>query len=199
LAAGRGRFRHNKAKQTTGKCPSLDVRRLQRNGLLRPAYAFPYHWRRNEQRAASVDVRVEADYVALSYCYRTCDGESKSAFQSILIERAPCYYGRQRVWFRCPQDGCGRGAAILYGNVQLCMPPLPPLAYPSQRKPAYLRALGKAQAIRRWLGGTANMSDLYPEKPKGMHRQTYERLRRQHDIADANSWPSWLRRRIKPA
>jgi hypothetical protein len=28
------------------------------------------------------------------------------------------------------------------------------------------------------------MSDAFPDKPKGMHWQTYERLRRAHDVAE---------------
>jgi hypothetical protein len=37
------------------------------------------------------------------------------------------------------------------------------------------------------LGGTANMLDDFPEKPKGMHWRTYERLCRVHDVAQARS------------
>jgi hypothetical protein len=34
----------------------------------------------------------------------------------------------------------------------------------------------KAQDIRRRLGGRRGFSELFPERPKGMHHETYERL-----------------------
>ncbi|MGA8696338.1 MAG: hypothetical protein WB689_21350, partial [Xanthobacteraceae bacterium] len=56
-----------------------------------------------------------------------------------------------------------------------------------QQESAHERGLGKAQRIRMRLGGTANMLDDFPEKPKGMHWRTYERLCRVHDGARARS------------
>jgi len=38
------------------------------------------------------------------------------------------------------------------------------------------RALHKAQSIQERLGGSANMMKPFPEKPKGMHWETYEHL-----------------------
>jgi hypothetical protein len=38
------------------------------------------------------------------------------------------------------------------------------------------RALHKAQAVRERLGGSTNMMEPFPGKPKGMHHDSYMRL-----------------------
>jgi hypothetical protein len=37
------------------------------------------------------------------------------------------------------------------------------------------------------LGWSPNVSEEFPDKPKGMHWRTYERLRWVHDVADERS------------
>jgi hypothetical protein len=56
------------------------------------------------------------------------------------------------------------------------------LAYASQQESLWCRGLGKAQKIRMQLGGSPNMVDVFPDRPKGMHWKTYDRLRRAHDL-----------------
>jgi hypothetical protein len=49
------------------------------------------------------------------------------------------------------------------------------LAYRSHEIPSH-RAIRRAQKIRMRLGGSANLSDPFPKKSRGMHRWTYSRL-----------------------
>jgi hypothetical protein len=96
--------------------------------------------------------------------------------------------------FDVPERIAGAELRILYlDGVFACRKCLK-LAYSSQWRPAWRRALYRAQDIRERLGGTPNMFDPFPCKPKGMHWRTYWELRRLHDEANAHSWPGWLQR-----
>jgi hypothetical protein len=96
-----------------------------------------------------------------------------------------CNFGGERPWFICPGAGCGRRVAVLYGPGRyfLCRHCYE-LVYESQRNNAIERALHKAQSIRKHLGGSANMMEPFPEKPKGMHHDTYMRLFWEHHEAE---------------
>ena len=196
---GRGSGVHwaGKAKKITEKYPSLDVRRLQRGGMLRPGKAFPYHWTSNGERAASINVKAAGNRVTLSYQHRGLDGEWRGRQYAVQLEWTACNYGGKRPWFRCPTDECGRRVALLYGGNIFACRRCHQLAYPSQRKPAYLRALSKAQGIRQALGSTEDVYDPFPEKPKWMRLKTYEKLRNRYDDEGARSWPNWIARRVK--
>jgi hypothetical protein len=49
------------------------------------------------------------------------------------------------------------------------------------------RLILKAQKVRELLGGKLGVLDDFPAKPKGMHWQRYDRLRRVHDRAVQDS------------
>ena len=69
-----------------------------------------------------------------------------------------------------------------------CLPAVTATGLP--REPAGIGAparAGKSQKIRLQLGGSPNMLEEFPEKPKGMHWRTYERWRRVHDAAEERS------------
>ena len=61
------------------------------------------------------------------------------------------------------------------------------MSYASQHEALGQRGLRKARKIRMRLGGSLNLLEDFPAKPNGMHRQTYDRLRRAYDIAEERS------------
>jgi hypothetical protein len=63
------------------------------------------------------------------------------------------------------------------------------LAYASQNDSDRDPALNKLQRIKMRMGGTGSIFERFPPRPKGTHRQTYERLRRVHHVAES----AWLR------
>jgi hypothetical protein len=175
------------------------VRRLHREGLIRPGRSFPYHWKRDRETVASIGVTVEIDRIIVSYERFIAGVEWRREVYPVLLEWARCNYGGRRPWFLCPAGGCGRRVAILYLDGIFACRHCHKLAYSSQRIAAWERALNQAQTIRERLGGTASMYDPFPERPKGMHRRTYRELRWQHDEVNAHSWPGWLRRWKMPS
>lgn len=188
-------------RTTCESCTSVDVRRWHREGRLRAGQYFSCSWICGGERSGSINVRTEWDAVVLMYRSRSWGAtEWKSIEQRVPITWTACHLGGSRPWFVCSVYSggryCGRRAAVLYGAGELfacrrCYG----LAYASQQELAHHRGLGKAQKIRMGLGGSANMFDDFPDKPKSMHWRTYERLRRAYDIAEARS-TSGLRRLV---
>jgi hypothetical protein len=94
----------------------------------------------------------------------------------------PCRFGGVRPYFVCPGIvngiACGRRVLKLYGagTYFLCCHCYR-LAYASQREDRYDRASRRANNIRMRLGGEPGTASLFPNRPKGMHDETYGRLK----------------------
>jgi len=177
-------------KTTTGECQSVDVRHLHREGLLTPGRWFSLRWSRADRETGSIQGVVSVgdlpDQVTLLYRHRRGLGsEWEDVREPVDLAWTACNFGGQRPWFVCPGAGCGRRVAVLYGPGRyfLCRHCYD-LVYESQRENEMYRALHKAQSIRERLGGSASMMKPFPERPKGMHHDTYWRLREEHDEAE---------------
>ena len=63
-------------------------------------------------------------------------------------------------------------------------------------------AVFRAQKIRMGHGGSANMLEPFPERPKGMHHNTYMRLFWEHgeahreELAGMREWLDKLQKRV---
>jgi hypothetical protein len=180
---GWGSRRRWASRETTGDYLQLDVRRLQKCGALERRYTFSWRWSRSDgEPIGNISIRPEADRVILSYRDRRPGGDWTDQNYSVRLERTPCHYGGERVWFRCPAMGCGRRVAVLYGGAIFACRHCYRLAYPSQRQCVSDRAVARAWAIRERCGGWGCLFDPV-FRPKGMHRRTFRRLEQAYDMA----------------
>ncbi len=187
---GSGNWYRFDKKTTTGECHSIDVRYLHRGGLLKPGRWFSLRWARAGREMGSIRGVVDSsrlpESVTLLYRHRSrLGGEWEDVQETVALSWTACNFGGERPWFICSGAGCGRRVAVLYGlgRYFLCRHCCD-LSYESQRENSMYRALHKAQNIRERLGGSANMMEPFPEKPRGMHWSTYERLWWEHNEAD---------------
>lgn len=177
---GFGSGRWQRGKDLTEEYLQLDVRKLKRDGLLAPGQYYSVKWERKYRETKSINIKSEPDQVILSYSHRNGNGKRENKNYPVKIEWTPCNYGGKRPWFICPTKTCGRRVAILYGgDIFVCRHCLQ-LAYASQRENDTYRKLSRAQKIRKKLGGSANMLEPFPQKPKGMHWDTYWWMEDQH-------------------
>jgi hypothetical protein len=203
---GSGERWHSKA--TTGAALRLDVRWLARKGLFQPGIAayLPMHWTRNGKPSGNITVSYDArrpDELLLDYRTRaTGETDWTDVREVVLLEWTPCHYGGERIWCRCP--GCGSRCAVLYSmhGRFLCVP-CNKLAYSTTRADRLYRLNERGEKITDRLGVEREWVLQWlvaPEKPKGMHWRTYDRLRREweaiHAAANAD-YSAGLRRLLE--
>lgn len=191
---GSGSYYRFGSRDRAEDCLSLDVRSWRRDGWLESGTGFTTTWRRYRWDS-SIGVRVLGDAggeraraVELSYSWGA-EGRKEDVSYAVPLSWTPCNFGGSRPWFVCPgvvnRVPCGRRAAKLYlkGRYFLCRH-CHDLAYSSQQEVHRYAALRRCQRIRQKLGGSANMTEPFPKKPKGMHFKTYMRLFLEYEKAN---------------
>jgi hypothetical protein len=165
-------------------CLFLDVRRLARLGQLRLSDPFEVSWQCAGKIIGTVEIASGADCIKLRFLLKEVQpGVCNEVNQTIPIVWSSCAFGGRRPWFLCPtinhEGGCRARAAILYlGRTPLfACRKCHDLAYASQFESVGQRGIQRARYIRTKLGGGPNLLAKFPARPKGMHRQTYLRLR----------------------
>jgi hypothetical protein len=147
----------------------LDVRDLRSRGIFDAGWVTigpTLRWPR------IVEMRV-ARYAML------LDLRGVSAPQRVRISWTRIHFGGERQWFYCPH--CQRRVARLYEGLSgyFCRACVGNPIYASQALSAESRGHFHACKLRLRLGGEASLSAPFPERPRRMHRRTYERLRRE--------------------
>jgi hypothetical protein len=158
-------------KRTCESCLDIDVREWRRAGLLRDGLHFSCSWSRMGKPLGKIDVALRGDAVLLRFRARGTAHE-----QRIRLAWTRCPFG-WRPWFRCA-CGCRRAKLFLGSGdtafgCRLCHC----LGYRSRLESPAQRAVSRAVAARMRLGGSGNLLDPFPGRPRGMHRRTYDGLR----------------------
>src|SRR5271165_3257300 len=95
-------------KRSTFDYAQLDVRRLQRQGVLVPGRSSTLRWNEENGEGASINVYAEAGRLLLSWThFESAAPDWKNGKYAIPIVRTPCNYGGARPWFLCPARRCG--------------------------------------------------------------------------------------------
>ncbi len=168
---------------------TLDINKLIRDGFIGPGALSlgTLRWTRVASGKEVGSIGYEAnltnpDDAWIHLQYRV-NGEPQD--YQIALETTQPNYGGRRWWFVCPARG--------YRVAKLHLPPGGTLfasrraygvAYRSQRERVHERALTRTQNIRMKLGGSPSLAEPFPERPKGMWRHTYWRLRQEAESAE---------------
>ena len=181
IMGGFGSGRGQDGKDTTSDMRALDIRRLQRDGILTPGRGFGWNWLRRGETVASIRIRTEVDRVILNYRSSSNGGEWREMEYPVRRDWTGCHLGGRRAWFLCPVQGCGRRVAILFGGSVFACRHCHKLNYECQREPGHDRAARRADRIRDRLGWEPGMLNGNGCKPKGMHWRTFQRLQAEHN------------------
>jgi hypothetical protein len=97
--------------------------------------------------------------------------------QQIRISWTPCPLGGWRPWMHCPY--CEKRVAKLLKGMAgyFCRACLGNPLYASQAKSSHGRRHFEICKIRLLLNGNASPLEPFPERPRRMHRKTYDRLK----------------------
>ena len=182
-------------RDTADATNRIDIRYLKKQGSLTPGTIGTLSWSCGDEASGSIRYITYADRIQLIYRSREHGGEWEDVDYPVYFDETDCHYGGTRKWFLCPGLGCNRRVGVLYGAGKYFMcRHCHNLAYSSQNENAALRAARKSRKIVEKLGGDP-YSDFFPDKPKGMHWRTYDRLIRQAEFYENLSWQyveQWL-------
>jgi hypothetical protein len=162
-----GKWIRRNTKSRVEQLNALDIRRMNLRHPFLTICIYP------NRRQANYFIRNDALHI-------------ETHNQVIQFVKTPCHFGGERYWFQCPQ--CSRHVVVIYEkqNKFLCRH-CHNLSYTSQVVADDDRLRLKARKLRDRLGATHNLSVPITERPKGMHRNTFLRLRYAELVANYDS------------
>ncbi len=144
-----------------------------RMGVLNTRGAIKVSWKRGGQPYGEAEVALVDQRLHIVYRKRS-GGETQwqDVHEVVELSYSAPHFGGKRLWFHCPH--CGRRVAVLYCSEVVACRKCLHLSYRTESEDAIGRLRSKAAKIKDRLGG-----DPY-QRPKRMHRNTFDRLRMQY-------------------
>ena len=178
---GRGSGRRSSfcGKPETNDAMPLDIRKLARSGVFVPGRSFSWPWLGNDRQVGASRIGVDRPRYRIVLAYRV-KSTGELVEQRVHTQTSACHLGGERRWFTCPR--CSKRVAVLYapGKYFACRNCCG-LGYATQKEGAGDRAASRAEKLRKRLGWEAGILNGNGGRPKGMHWNTYRRLRSDHD------------------
>lgn len=178
---GSTRWRYERTRPETAPLLFLDATQLRKMGAFAPTALAWHEWTNSRgESSGSLQTYTHRDGSAITLIYRTRDRFQRDEAwedrrERIDLEATPCHYGGERLWLTCP--GCRGRRRMLYCvdgwfRCRVCHD----LAYSSTREDPHDRSIRRTRALQHKLGATTSDVFALPEKPTGMHWETYERM-----------------------
>ena len=171
---GSGRSYRWKTRATTEEFNKIDIRYMRKAGLLGPNYTGTLSWSCRGEPSGSINYLCYQGRLELSYSYREGTDEWQQITQLIPLDRTPCNYGGERLWFLCPN--CKKRVAILYSASKLflcrhCYQ----IPYSSQNGGFLDKLINQQCKLGKRIFEYYEYGEGYGKK-KGLHWKTFNRL-----------------------
>lgn len=191
---GSGTWYRWDTKTTTEEVHRVDIRYMRKRGLLKCLGSSGIlSWSQGGEKTGSIRFRLELNSLILMYKYRYHGEEWIEVEELVRLDRTPCNFGGERLWFLCPH--CGKRVAVLYGaRARFLCRHCHGLSYSSQCESDLDRMMRKARKIRRRLNASDDLSEEIWDKPKNMHWSTFNRLVKMECLVNEASSRLMLRR-----
>lgn len=172
----RWNFEH--IREETDPLLHLDVRRLHRDGALRPGAVSTTSWTCRGEPSGWIMTIMDHDRPCLTLKYQIRMGNEpwRPIHEPVWLLTTECHFGGHRVWFACP--GCRNRRALLYSvDGRFRCRGCHNLAYSSTREDALERSIRRLSVLRKRMGGDWSASPwTMPKKPEDMSWRTYNQL-----------------------
>ena len=182
------------SKDTVESKKELSVFSLKRLGMLKPGFSGLLKWtscRTGEDRG-SIRISTNFGRLDLKYRSRAYGQEWEDVEETVFLTETFPNYGGKRVWLLCPY--CNSRRAKLYGGKYFRCRGCLDLCYQTQLEDAWGRHISAIYKIRHSLGDYNGMDEALPDKPKGMHWQTYYQLVGRYNRLCGDLNIAWARR-----